>query len=185
MFGRLRDDYVRHGSTLKNTALWALAVYRFGRWSSRRAQPLRWLTSKVYGGLQLGVELGTGIHIPRETRIGEKLHLVHAGNIKIHSSASIGDRVSIMHDVTIGNTVERDGVPVIGNDVFIGAGAKILGGVHVGDGALIAANSLVITDVPPGHTAIGVPARAIPFSKGAPKRMEDRAVGEGPHARSA
>lgn len=174
MFGRLRDDYSRHGSNLKNTALWALAVYRFGTWSSRRAQPMRWITSKVYGALQLGVELATGISIPRETRIGAKIHLVHAGNIKIHSAAVIGDRVSIMHDVTIGSSVEREGAPVIGNDVFIGVGAKILGSVRIGDGALIAANSLVVTDIPPGLTAIGVPARAIPHSKGAPKRAEDR-----------
>jgi serine O-acetyltransferase len=174
MFERFRDDYVRHGSKLKNTALWALAVYRFGAWALEQPQPLRWLASKLYGALQLFIEIATGISIPCNTRIGEKLHLIHSGNIKVHSDVVIGDRVSLMHDVTLGSAMEREGVPVIGNDVFIGAGAKILGPVRIGDGALISANSLVVTDIPPGVTAIGVPARALPHSRGAPKRAEDR-----------
>jgi len=76
----------------------------------------------------------------------------------------IGDRVGIMHDVTIGTNLERPGTPVIGNDVFIGTGARILGGVKIGDGARIAANSVVLTDVPAGATAIGVPARVMQYT---------------------
>jgi serine O-acetyltransferase len=60
--------------------------------------------------------------------------------------------------------MEREGVPRIGNDVFIGAGAKILGPVTVGDGAIVAANSLVLTNVPPGATAVGVPARMLNYT---------------------
>jgi serine O-acetyltransferase len=66
-----------------------------------------------------------------------------------------------MHNVTLGTNMSPE-VPVIGNDVFIGCGASILGGVHVGDGARIAANSLVINDVPPGSFVAGVPAKAFP-----------------------
>ncbi|WP_308515766.1 hypothetical protein [Sphingomonas flavescens] len=66
-----------------------------------------------------------------------------------------------MQQVTIGMIGEGE-VPSIGNGVYIGAGAKIIGKVHVGDGARIGANAVVTKDVPPGHTAIGVPAKIIP-----------------------
>jgi serine O-acetyltransferase len=69
-----------------------------------------------------------------------------------------------MHDVTIGTNMEREGVPVLGDDVFVGAGAKILGPVRIGSGARIAANSLVLQDVPEGATAIGVPARVLRYT---------------------
>jgi serine O-acetyltransferase len=89
---------------------------------------------------------------------------VHGWNIKIHPDSVIGARVGIMHDVTLGTNMERPGAPVIGDDVFIGAGARILGGVHIGNGARIAANSLVIGDVPAGATAVGVPARVMQYT---------------------
>jgi len=89
---------------------------------------------------------------------------VHGWNIKIHPESVIGARVGIMHDVTLGTNMERPGAPVIGDDVFIGAGARIIGGVHIGNGARIAANSLVIGDVPAGATAIGVPARVMQYT---------------------
>jgi serine O-acetyltransferase len=115
--------------------------------------------------------------------VGEEFHLIHWGNTKIHPGVVIGNRVGIMHDVTLGTTMERPGVPRIGNDVFIGAGAKILGPVTIGDGAVVAANSLVLSDVPPGATAVGVPARVLNYTgrTGAPGAAPGRAVpaGEG------
>jgi len=68
--------------------------------------------------------------------------------------------------LTLASNMERDGAPIIGKDVYIGTGtgAVILGEVTIGDGARIAANSLVITDVPPGATAIGVPARVMKYT---------------------
>jgi serine O-acetyltransferase len=161
----LKADYRRHGSSLRNTALWAVAVYRFGNWSSSLGSPLaRKLTSGLYGLLFLFVDMASGIQLNREARIGADFHLVHSGNVKIHPRSVIGDRVGIMHDVTLGTNMDREGAPTLGNDVFVGAGAKILGPVHVGDGARIAANSLVIADVPAGATAIGVPARALKYT---------------------
>jgi serine O-acetyltransferase len=160
---QLKRDYVHHGKTWGNIAYWAVLTYRVGRWSETRPQPFRWLGGKVYGAMFLFVEITSGITLHREARIGRDCHLVHAGNIKVHPGCVIGDRVGIMQDVTLGEG-ERPGAPVIGDDVFIGAGAKVLGPIHIGNGARIAANSLVITDVPDGATAIGVPARILTYS---------------------
>jgi len=66
--------------------------------------------------------------------------------------------------LSLASNMERDGAPIIVNDVFIGTGATILGDITIGDGARIAANSLVITDVPPSATVIGVPARMMKYT---------------------
>lgn len=159
----IREDWARHGQRWSEPAVWALVTYRYGRWADERCpKRLYGLASRVYGGLRLFTEVATGISLPRELEVGEGLHLIHGANIRIHPAAVIGNRVGIMHDVTIGLGMEGSGAPTIGDDVFIGAGAKIVGDVHVGRGARIAANSLVVSDVPPGATAIGVPARAVP-----------------------
>lgn len=166
MIEELKQDYVRHGGHLRHTGLWALGVYRFGRWAHDAASaPVQWTATRVYSALSLGVELGLGVVLPQGISIGRDLHIVHGASIRVHPDVVIGDRVCIMHEVTIGSNEgpdgARTGVPRIGNDVFIGAGAKVLGGITVGDGARIAANSLVVTDVPAGATVVGVPARAM------------------------
>jgi serine O-acetyltransferase len=161
MWQDLRRDYVRHGSTLRNPAYWAMAVYRYGRWAMDIRGLPGWFANKIYGILFLFVEVTTGILFHREVQVGEGFHLVHSGNIKIHPRVVIGDRCGIMHDVTLGKNMDRKGVPRLGNDVFIGAGAKVLGPVVLGDGSRVSANSLVLSDVPAGATAVGVPARII------------------------
>ena len=93
-------------------------------------------------------------------RLGSGLMLPHPNGIVIHEDACVGDDCMIMQQVTIGMIGDGE-VPVIGNRVYIGAGAKIIGKVVVGDGARIGANAVVLSDVPPGHTAVGIPARII------------------------
>lgn len=162
MFEKIRADRRRHGSVIHNPALLALIVYRFGRWSMEQRQPaLRWITGRIYGVLQFLAQMATGIYMRREATIGEDFHLLHPGFTFIHPRAVIGDRVGIMHNVTIGTNMDER-VPVIGNDVFIGCGASILGDVKIGDNVRIAANSLVIKNVPPNSFAVGVPAKAYP-----------------------
>jgi serine O-acetyltransferase len=160
MFDNIKEDYQTHGRTFWNRAYWAMLTYRFGRWSlGLKSRPMQWFTGKIYGALYLWTEVITGVHMPREITMGRRFHIVHAdGAISIHPDAVLGNDVGVMHNVTIGTNMSSE-VPVIGNDVFIGVGAAILGGVKIGDGARIAANSLVISDVPPGCVAMGVPAR--------------------------
>ena len=136
----LREDSARYEDPWKDPAYWTMAVYRFGRWAMETRAPVKPMASKVYGGLRLALELVTHNTIHREAKIGEGFTLLHGGSVHIHPGSVIGD------------------------DVFIGAGAKILGPVRIGDGAVIAANSLVLADVPAGATAAGVPARILRFN---------------------
>jgi serine O-acetyltransferase len=165
MFKHFRTDYKRHGSSLLNPAFWAIFNYRFGVWALKiRFSGFRWVASKIYGLNLFLILITSGIELNRETKIGKDLHLIHSGNIKIHPNTVIGDRCGIQQDVHIGVNMDNVGVPVIGNDVYIGDGAKLFGPITIGDGARIASNSLVIHDVPPGATAIGVPARNLKYT---------------------
>ncbi len=163
MFETIVADYRRHNSSLREGGFWALLVYRFGRWSlrSRTRHPvISRVGSLSYGQIKPLVAWITGTDLECTTTVGEGLHIVHSSGVSIHPRAVIGDRVGIMHGVTIGSNMGA-AVPIIGNDVFIGCNASVLGGVKVGDGARIAANSLVISDVPAGAVAMGVPAKCI------------------------
>ena len=160
LFKLIKQDFIKHEG-FRNLAFWAIATYRYGQWVDQRPRWIRIFLTKIYGLMYLLVELTTSITISKEVKTGKDLHLIHSGNIRIHPKTIIGDRVGIMHDVTIGETIDRPGVPVIGNDVFIATGAKILGPVTIGDGVRIGPNSVVLSDVPPGATAMGVPARVI------------------------
>lgn len=104
-----------------------------------------------------------GISISASTPVGAGLYIGHFGGIHVNHGAVIGDNCNIQQDVTLGkaNRGARAGAPVIGNDVFIGAGAKIIGRVVVGDGAAIGANAVVTKDVPPGVAVAGIPARVV------------------------
>lgn len=162
MFENIRTDIALHNPR-HNRAFWHLLIYRFGRWSmGLKITSLRWLLLKLYGVLNLIVsETIIGIFMNRHVRVGKGFHIVHPEGVRIHTNVVIGDRVGVMHGVTIAGNMFPDHVPVIGNDVFIGAKASILGQVKIGDGARVAANSLVIADVPAGTTAIGVPAKIL------------------------
>lgn len=99
-------------------------------------------------------DLGIGV------QFGEGLNLPHPTGIVIHPEVVIGSNCMIMQQVTIGQ-LSGEGVPVIGSNVYIGAGAKILGPITIGDGAKIGANAVVLNDVPPGSTAVGVPSKVV------------------------
>ncbi len=101
--------------------------------------------------------------IPYDTQIGRKnIHFGHNGlGVVLDHRCIIGDNVRIDQQVTIGIRWDESVAPIIGNNVRIGAGAKVLGSIRVGNNARIGANAVVLTDVPDGATAVGVPARII------------------------
>lgn len=158
----LVEDYRRHSASASELSVLALANYRLGRWAQGKRGVVGRAGGLLYRVGLLAVEAVAGIYLERGTEIGDDVHFVHAGGINIHPDVVIGDRVGIMHGVTLGSSPGSDGVPVIGDDVFIGSNATVMGRVRVGDGARIAANSLVVKDVPAGMLAIGVPAKSVP-----------------------
>lgn len=177
MFDNLRADFARYAGAsgaplqrwklaralLETQGAWATAVYRFGRWSNEAApRPLRSACKAAYLVAFKAVESLAGISLPSRARIGRGLYIGHFGGIIIHPDVVMGERCNISQGVTIGVLGgPRDGVPRLGNDVYIGAGAKVLGDITIGDGAVIGANAVVLKDVPAGATAVGVPARVI------------------------
>jgi serine O-acetyltransferase len=132
----------------------ALVVYRIFRWFHERGiptQPIRFFVERL-------TEIVTGISIPAQAQIGKGLRIHHFGGIIIHSQTVIGEGCTLYHGVTLGDRGGWGGAPRIGNHVMIGAGAKILGDVTVGDDCRIGANAVVTTSVPPRCLAVGVPA---------------------------
>ena len=104
-----------------------------------------------------------GVDIHPGARIGRGIMIDHAHSIVIGETAVVGDNVSMLHSVTLGGTGKEDGDrhPKIGNGVLIGAGAAVLGNIHVGHCSRIAAGSVVLAEVAPCKTVAGVPARVV------------------------
>lgn len=102
----------------------------------------------------------TGVEIHPGASIGRRLFIDHGMGVVIGETAVLGDDVLLFHGSTLGGTSMHHGKrhPTLGNGVMVGAGAKVLGPVWVGDGARIGANAVVVKDVPPGAIAVGVPA---------------------------
>jgi len=111
----------------------------------------------------------TGIEIHPGATIGERVFIDHGMGVVIGETAVVGDGCTIYHGVTLGGTSLYKGSkrhPTLGRDVVVAAGAKVLGGFEVGEGAKIGSNAVVIKPVPAGATAVGIPARIIPSKEG-------------------
>jgi serine O-acetyltransferase len=102
----------------------------------------------------------TASDIRPQARLGRNLRMPHPTGVVIHHDAVIGDDCILMQQVTIGQ-LAGPGAPVIGDKVYVGAGAKVLGAISIGEGARIGANAVVLQSVPPYCTAVGVPARVV------------------------
>jgi serine O-acetyltransferase len=139
----------------------ALLVYRVFRWCYEHripTQPFRFLVERF-------TEITTGISLPAQARIGKGLRIHHFGGIIVNSEASIGEYCTLYHGVTLGDLGGWGSAPRVGNHVVIGAGAKLLGNIEIGDDCHIGANAVVRTLVPAGCLAVGVPAVIKPRAK--------------------
>lgn len=149
---------------LLSLGFWALQVYRFGHLRYRfRNKIVRRTLGIVHLILAKLAEIICGVEIGVSARIGRRLVIEHSGCIVIHGSVSMGDDCVVRQGVTIGNRRLDDpfGAPSLGNRVNIGAGAKLLGRIRIGDDVEIGANAVVLSDVPDGALAVGIPARII------------------------
>lgn len=161
---QIREDWIAHGRDWSRPGFRAVAVYRFGAWRMRIAsRVLRWPASFLYRRMFRYVRNHYGIELPYSAKVGRRLVIEHQGCIVIHGDSVIGDDCIIRQGVTLGNRAldARFDAPILGNRVNVGAGAKILGKVRLGDGCNIGANAVVLCDVPAGATAVGIPARIL------------------------
>lgn len=160
----LREDYAAHGRDSSRPGFRAVAVHRFGNWRMRIGPIiLRAPLSLLYRAMFRHVRNHYGIEIPDTVRLGRRVVFEHQHGIVVHGNTVIGDDCIIRHGVTLGlrDLSRADEAPRLGRRVNIGAGAKIIGAVRIGDDAAIGANAVVLSDVPDGALAVGVPARLV------------------------
>ena len=172
MFDRLREDistFKRRDPDRKSTrlnsshifflypGLKAIRMHRRANWCYRRRMFFlaRWISQRA--------ARKTGIEIHPAATIGRRFFIDHGTGVVIGETAVIGDDVMIYQGVTLGGTGKDTGKrhPTIGNNVLIGAGAKVLGPFKVGDNSNIAAGAVVLDEIPPDCTAVGVPAHIV------------------------
>ena len=170
MFETLRRDAAKYdalGGWLSNPGFWIVAIYRLGVWADARPNALLrmpfWLLYRL-ARFPLrhffNVDFWAG---RRGTRIGAGLCLIHPSDILIGSGVEIGENCLIFHEVTIGRG-PTPGLPKIGNNVDIYVGARILGGISIGDNSMVGANCVVTQDVPPRSIVVPPLVRVIPRS---------------------
>ena len=144
-----------------------MAVYRYGNWIHRRVRiPIvshaLWFFYWV-GYFMIGYVI-CGSQIPAKCTIGKGLKLPHPFGIFFTNEVVIGENCMILQQVTIGTGGREADSPVLEDNVFVGAGAKIIGKVRIGSNVEIGANAVVVNDVPKDVTAVGIPARILPTS---------------------
>jgi serine O-acetyltransferase len=160
MFHNIKADLAAHGGDWSAQGFWALLVYRFGRWRyTVRPILLRKMLSLLYKVLYKLVQIVTGIELPCEVPIGSNFRIDHFGGIVISGYAEFGNNCRIRNGVVVGlKNPENPCAPKIGNDVDIGAGAKLLGPIVIGNNVSIGANAVVTRSIPDNSIAVGVPA---------------------------
>jgi serine O-acetyltransferase len=160
----IREDYAAHDRDWTRPGFRAVAAHRFGNWRMTiRNKFLRGPFSVIYRAMYRRCRNVYGIELPYTVKLGRRVVFEHQSGIVIHGHTVIGDECIIRQGVTLGNkTLDRPyDAPVLGKRVNVGAGAKILGAVNVGDDATIGANAVVVRDVPAGAVAVGIPAQII------------------------
>ncbi len=135
----------------------AIRLHRMANWfyTHKMFFIARWISQRA--------SKKTGVEIHPAVKVGKRFFIDHGTGVVIGETAVIGDDVTLYQGVTLGGTGKDTGKrhPTIGNNVMIGAGAKVLGPLVIGDNSRIAAGAVVLNDIPPNSTAVGVPARVV------------------------
>lgn len=153
-----------------NPAVWSIAVYRLGnRLHTHPPTALLRVPLKIVSFILAKLcVIVMEMDIDPQATIGGGLNISHIGGVHINPGAVLGRNCNLTHRITIGaSAMGRSGIPIVGDDVYIGTGAVLVGRIKVGNGARIAANTLVMTNVPAGATVMGVPGRIV--MRSAPK----------------
>lgn len=164
LWQQIQEDWKAHGRDWTKPGFQAVAIQRFGVWRmSIEPILLRAPFSIFYRSLYRKARNTYGIDLPYTVQLGRRVIIEHQGAIVIHGDCVIGDDCIIRQGVTLGNRyLDRPlEAPVLGDRVNVGAGAKILGQVHLNDDVNIGANAVVLIDVPAGETAVGIPAKVL------------------------
>ncbi len=161
-----QSSYQRVREVVYNPAMWAVFGYRLRHWVAETfPYPIRWLLAPVTIPTQLTLDILTQVQLPAAAKIGPGLYLPHLGTIVIGSGSVIGQNCTIAHGVTIGHAGgrTRNGArnPIIGDRVYIGPGAIVIGPITIGNDALIGAGAVVVKSVPPRGVVAGNPARLL------------------------
>lgn len=158
----------------------AVIVYRYGHWvNSVRVPVLKQLLRLPYMLGKTLVVVCFGIFIPSQFKCGRGFAIHNFSGIFIPRTTA-GDNLIVFQNVTVGHLRGQGGrAPRLGNNVFLGAGAKVMGDIDIGDNVVVGANSLVMSDVPNDCTVVGVPARII--SRNDNGWMKEKAAGQGDH----
>ena len=159
MFENIRQDLKAHDGNWGAQGFWVIVVYRFGRWRyGVRPLLVRKFFSLIYKVLFKFIQVVTGIELPCEAQIGRNFVIDHFGGVIISGYARFGDNCRIRNGVVVGlQSVDEPCAPVIGDNVDIGTGAKVLGRITIGNDVVIGANAVVIRDVPDNCMVVGVP----------------------------
>jgi serine O-acetyltransferase len=164
LFAQIKEDWIAHKRDWTRPGFRAIAAYRFGVWRMTvNPKILRAPLSIVYRWMYRKCRNVYGIEVPYSATLGRRVIFEHQHGIIIHGNCVIGDDCIIRQGVTLGNkSLDRpDEAPRLGKRVNVGAGAKILGAVVIGDDASIGANAVVLKDVPAGGIAVGIPAKVV------------------------
>jgi serine O-acetyltransferase len=162
----LAEDFATFDRDLSQPGLWAVVAHRLGRRAAAsQTAPARVALGAAYKTMFTAVDWMWGIHLPRSVELGRRVRLWHNGCMLL-MARSIGNDVHLRHDTTFGplrgTASTPENLPVIEDRADIGSGACVLGAVHVGHDAVIGANTVVMKNVQPHTTVLGVPARMVP-----------------------
>ena len=146
---------------------WAISVFRFGQWVYSLPRMISFLFRAFYIFLEKCIQITTGIMLPASCSAGGGLYIGHFGGVIINGGVKFGENCKISHGVTLGTkgAGRGAGVPMLGNNVYVGAGAKILGDIKVGSNVVVGANAVVVKNVPDNAVVGGVPAKILTSRK--------------------